>query len=441
MCGNAKLSCGGAVCDCSGNFESLDYRRLSCIEGNTLLGQHRAETRTQEQPTEDMSRMGAAADSVRWQRCDACHKLEHKRSGPKLVLVVVSRDEHEYISDWLLYHRALGVHSFVLVSNQCDRESHQRLLNTITSLPCPVAVEILHGYRCAKRFQTAAYRAAINHLWLHRERLSLEAHQTRVGFIDVDEFLVVGGEPRVSSHGTVSATGWPLDVLFQRRLGCAALDGRCGACAAAPMWTIGTTVFGTSMFGARPTMGPTPANFVLAAAEACNSSSCLGPDLKNLYDHQAHKSICLLSELIARSNVTFPGADGAWVHECLPTHLGVALPASTARLNHYFTKSKDEYTAKLNRGRADFPRAKYPALVDEALWSDHVDLHIIEQLAQQHAEHRRPGHCLREWLRQRVANRTALPIPAAAMLRAHCADASASRRRSHACAWLGVSEL
>ena len=403
FCGDAQIPCGSykserMTCDCLGNFQSIDYRNLRCSG----------------RPADGVQRL---PKPLQW----------------KLVLVAVVRDEFDYLPDWVLYHRALGVHAFVLVSNQCSNASHQRLLDTVDGpKQRGVLVEVMPSFRCAKKFQTAAYRAAIRHLSLRQQqhRLSLVAHRTRVGFIDIDEFLVIGSQPNSFSSRTLS------DQLFQPGMGCATRNGNCvapQACQAAPMWTVGSVVFGTSFVALAPPTGPVPANFLLAAQDTCDRN-CTGPDIVALSQRSMHKSFCILSELIARPNQTFPLGLGSWVHECLPTALGVALPGADARLNHYFTKSRSEYRKKRWRGRADKPKSWYADLRNESLWSARVDLRLVEQLAlrYQHSSGREEKMLLHS-LMQSLRNRSALPERAAAMLSAHCIAT-----KSVACTWLGV---
>ena len=102
-----------------------------------------------------------------------------------LVLVVVMKFETLHLYNWLLYHVHLGVGHFVIISNECDDRAHEELLRVAATVPCSPRLTFMHAFRCDVGFQIRAYTEAVRLLVHGGER-----HDARVGFWDVDEFLV-----------------------------------------------------------------------------------------------------------------------------------------------------------------------------------------------------------------------------------------------------------
>ncbi|KAL1521628.1 hypothetical protein AB1Y20_021286 [Prymnesium parvum] len=285
------------------------------------------------------------------QRWDPAHAL---------VLVVVLRYETQNVKDWLFYHTHLGVSQFVLISNECDAEAHANLMLAIADLPCAPKLVLIHGFRCAQGFQTKAYTDAVRLLLRHGESAN-----TRVGFLDVDEFLVVRRRDEESDSGTA------VDELFRQGL------------ESAPMWELSAKPFGPALHYARP-HGFMPANFLV------------GADLsKNTYGGYP-KSMCLLSEMqkaLENNQLLFPHPNpflnGRWPHHCLPQSKAWAFNRTVARLNHYATRHESEWQLKCQRPNPTFSQksregkhfcSKEGIISLFAGMSDHVDLMLFEAL-------------------------------------------------------------
>jgi len=305
-----------------------------------------------------------------------------------LVLVVVLRFETQNIRDWLLYHTHLGVSQFVLISNECDERHHSRLLTAVADLPCAPKLNFIHSYRCARGFQTRAYTDAVRLLLSHGESGNI-----RVGFLDVDEFLVV--------HRRDDENGTAVDELFRQ------------GSEKAPMWELSTKPFGPALHLARP-KGFLPANFLF------------GSDLPNNLYGAYPKSMCLLSEMqkaLLNNEVLFPHPNaylnGKWPHHCLPMSKAWSFERTTARLNHYATRHEQEWTSKCNRPNPTFAEKSregkhYCSKEGMAelfqTMSDHIDLMMFESLD-------RTNH---EMMPLRFLVRTEPASIVEALLQSHC---------------------
>lgn len=343
-------------------------------------------------------------DATDWQRCITVGQERCPPPGrtPFVLVVVAKNHSPKHVRDWLWYHAHLGVSHFVLISNECDDAAHAALLAAAAAAPCAPRLQFLHGFRCSIGFQTEAYVAAARQLL--RDRVGLDA---RVGFWDLDEFLVVDANwttsSNSSSHGGASAGELPsyrelsrdsgrpspIDVLFG-----VDADQQHG------QWSIDTKVFGTSGHVTEPD-GFLPANFLLAANTTGFRVQEGEPPPPA--DGAFSKSVCALWHLregLARQphppathslflGIPRTGATYRWVHDCSHRHPKFAhrISHARARLNHYYTRSEAHWRHKCLDKRADFHTAhnksgtkcKDPEAFFDAL-DDVVDLRLFEQL-------------------------------------------------------------
>lgn len=322
-------------------------------------------------------------------------------ANASLILVLVLKYETPSVRDWLYYHTMLGVRHFVLISNECEDIAHAALIAAAASTPCAPRLTFVHSFRCSGGFQIKAYTEAARVL-LHEG----VAESARVGFWDVDEYLVVRQQQAAVSQPTGLATGSLTDWLFQR--------GR----ADAEQWVLSVKPFGPALHDATP-HGFIPANYLF------------GSDVAADFYGGYPKSVCSLGGLRTswdRGQSLFcpdpkePILCGHWPHHCLPLGKGTwTFPRGVARLNHYATKNEGEWRNKCARPNPTFrglSRSSKAYCNDTAATesffaslSAHVDLDLFSSLDASLGSASLPLDFLQ---------RAQLAPAAAAALRRHC---------------------
>ena len=135
----------------------------------------------------------------------ACHPTPSTNAS--LTLVLVMKFETRNLRSWLLYHVQMGVTHFVIISNECSDEAHAALTHAAAGVPCSPRLSFINAFRCEVGFQIRAYTEAVRVLINAGER-----DDVRVGFWDVDEYLVAS--PHYSSaRGTRTRGNLPAAVL------------------------------------------------------------------------------------------------------------------------------------------------------------------------------------------------------------------------------------
>jgi hypothetical protein len=315
------------------------------------------------------------------------------------VLVVRSSPPSE-LYHWLRYHAALGLSPLLVISNECEGDAHEELVDTCRRpLPRHASVLVLDQYRCAAGFQAEAYRAAVTHLWT---RLNAAERATMfVGFWDLDEYLVIRPPPsaRPPPSSSPSDHQHGVHTLASAAFAAHSYEGP---------WVLSQQLFGTS-FRQRAAKGFVPANYPLRAVAFDASDrhrafrhlnqSTARPLREYIREHEQYKSICALSRMCdvasreepcrASSTSAFPRYGGRWVHECAHRSSDPSAPPmwqpskATVRLHHYYTKSEAELRAKEVGPRADYQgiarRLRTSAAFLPAL-SEAFDLSLFEGL-------------------------------------------------------------
>ena len=212
----------------------------------------------------------------------------------------------------------LGVRHYVIISNECKDAPHAELLRVASSAPCSPRITFIHSFRCDAGFQIRGYTEAVRVLIDNGE-----PPETRVGFWDVDEFLVVTAPP-------VAGAGSAVDALFEQ------------SPSNEPQWQFDVKPFGPGLHHDRP-VGFVPANFVL------------GSDLPSSKYGAYPKSVCSLGamrEAFLRQEGPFyqkemqPRVRDNWPHHCLDKSIIWRVPRSVARLNHYATRHERRWMEK-----------------------------------------------------------------------------------------------
>ena len=286
-----------------------------------------------------------------------------------LILVLVMKYNTHNLADWMNYHRVLGVRHFVIISNECGEEEHRHLVATAASVPCMPRLSFINSFRCATVFQAASYREAV--------RLLLESGEdpdARVGFFDVDEFLVV-------RRGKADPTA--VDALFRR--------GK----ADAPMWAFGVVPFGPSGHKKRPA-GFVPANFLLAGVSHATGPAMSDGGSKPYSTYGSYpKSVCSLSSMAqawAKGEKLFdsriPNLALRWPHHCMWEEQSWGYPMEEAQLQHYVTRDEASWRSKCSNSNPTTPgksrstksycnESMMPAFFDKI--SEKVDLRLFEE--------------------------------------------------------------
>ena len=223
-----------------------------------------------------------------------------------LTLVAIIKNERPYLREWVAYHHLRGVDRFVIYDNESEDCPEEVLQPFIES----GLVEYVKWP--GKAQQVIAYSDAITR---YRERTKY------LGFIDLDEFVYVEGDASLPQY---------MDRHFGK------YPQSCGI--AIPWYN-----FGTSHHKTKPE-GLVIENYTLRAAFGFIPNvktignprlmhSCLNPHIP-LWKHGGSN----FDEFGRRSRCT---------------RLMQVLEPQTIFINHYYTKSEEEYWAKIRRGMAD----------------------------------------------------------------------------------------
>jgi hypothetical protein len=236
------------------------------------------------------------------------------RPASYLSICAIYRDEAPYLREWVEFHRLVGAERFFLYDNG-SRDDHRSVLapyveqGTVVLHDWPVFPGQLQAYDHALRQHGAGSR------W--------------IAFLDLDEFLF-------------SPTGSPLPEI---------LAGYEQYPAVGANWS----VFGTSGHVEKPE-GLVIENYVWR----CLQSQEGNRQIKSIVDPSR--------ALHARDPHHFEYAGGAQAVDENEEPIRYARNAAASwqrlRVNHYFTRSEQEFKAKLEKGKADKPEGRGPALAN-----------------------------------------------------------------------------
>lgn len=228
----------------------------------------------------------------------------------EMAAVAISKNEGPYIREWLEYHKIVGFQKFFIYDNESSDDTKQVLQPYIeTGL-------VEYTYIQGKARQLDAYNDAINK---HK-------HECRwMAFFDMDEFIM----PTTPFRPIVEIIS---EIVYN--------SGR-GACGVGINWAL----YGSSHLLKR-VPGLVMDNFIYRA-EITHWSSVLVKTICN--PRMVVDYISPHYPLYKIGGYSVGESDGkrqyGWYHH------NVAY--KNVRVNHYFTKSKQEYIKKHNRGLAD----------------------------------------------------------------------------------------
>ena len=226
----------------------------------------------------------------------------------KLAIVAIIKNEGLYIDEWIKYHVCIGVDHFFLYDNGSTDNTHTIINHYIES-----GLITFTDYP-GKAMQISAYNDAIRK---HGKDCKYMA------FIDGDEFIF----PMNKEDNIVPL----IDKLLKQ-------DSKAGGLA------INWREFGSSGYDTTPTQGGVLDNYVNRAPEFELGNACI-------------KTICK------------PSCVAYWAHVHYPVYVinrysidengdkvsgwSNSIQCKLIRLNHYFTKSKEEWIKRRSLGRAD----------------------------------------------------------------------------------------
>ena len=219
-----------------------------------------------------------------------------------LSIVACLKDERPNIKEWIDFHLGVGVEHFYLYDNGSSDGSTEVLYPYIES------GQVTYSYNTMDMCQLACY---YNALTAYRDQ------STWMAFIDLDEFLF--------------APGGDLKTRLKD------FEGK------APGIAVNEVFFGSNGHETRPSGG------------VLHNYTKRGKEI-----NKHVKTICQPQFAVAPAfnPHSFYYMNGTAVNELGEPCQGAFNEPGTAdifRINHYWVKSKEEYRAKLERGRADVP--------------------------------------------------------------------------------------
>lgn len=248
----------------------------------------------------------------------------------RLSIAAIMKNEAPYVEEWIQYHLAVGVEHFYIYDNGST--------DGMADILAPYAKSGLVTYRFFPGIarQIPAYNDALQNY----------RNQSRyIAFIDTDEFLF----PVVP--------GTTIPQLVDEIL---ALDPHAGGVA------VNWRMFGSSHLEKKPEGGVLK-NFLWRAAEDGRGNDCIktivDPRKVAFFNHVHYPIYCLGWHSVDENGVPVSG----WSHPM------DAL--KKIRINHYFTKSKEEWIARRSLGRADSADRATDRTMEEFYQHDNNDLY------------------------------------------------------------------
>lgn len=252
------------------------------------------------------------------------------RTDDQLSIVSIAKYEAPYIGEWVKYHLSQGVDRIYLYDNESPDGMHEILEPYIQN------GKVVYTLMPGKARQLDAYNDAIRRF---RNRTKYMA------FIDCDEFLVAEVEDKTLTEvvDAILKTSW-------RRAGLA----------------VNWRMYGSSGYTEKP-KGLVTENYLYRGDGNSKGSDCIktiaNPRLIKEYRHvhfpTYYRGVYSVNECGQR-------VDG-WSNPCYNTQ--------RIRINHYFTKSKQEWIERRSRGKADTMDLEDKRTMQEFYQHDHNDIY------------------------------------------------------------------
>lgn len=261
----------------------------------------------------------------------AKYRHETLSDSCNLAIAAIIKNEGKYIEEWIRYHIAVGVQKFYLYDNGSTDNTKEVLDKYIEA----GIVELTYYPGVAK--QLPAYNDAIKR---HRSECKY------IAFIDADEFLFSCDKQKNVCQNI-------LDLM--------------GKYPSAGGLAINWRMFGSSGFESKPVCGGVLDNFLYRAVEDGRGNACI-------------KTVVNPRKVFRFKHVHYPtyiygvhsiDEDGAIVEGWKHTKKNI----KTVRINHYFTKSKEEWIERRKQGKADYKDPLNVRSLDEFYLHDNNDIY------------------------------------------------------------------
>lgn len=257
-------------------------------------------------------------------------KLKAFFSHRNLSIVCIAKNEGLYIKEWVDYHLLIGIDCIYLYDN-ASSDNMRQILD-----PYIARGQVVYTLFSGKARQLDAYNDAIRRF----------KHKTKyMAFIDCDEFLVPED---------------PDTILIDVIESIIKKDWRCGGIA------VNWRMYGSSGFKERPN-GYVIENFLYRGDGNSKGSDCIktiaNPRRIKEYRHVHYPTYFRGFYSINENGVPVD----SWSNPCSNTRL--------IRINHYFTKSKQEWIERRNRGKADTLDDADKRSLDEFYQHDHNEVY------------------------------------------------------------------
>ncbi len=248
----------------------------------------------------------------------------------ELAVVVIVKNEEPYIREWIEYHRLAGISHIYLYDNGSTDKTAEYVR--------PYADEgfVTMTYFPGRGMQTAAYNDAL-------KKYGKDCRY--MAFIDADEFLF-SVKPDRKLPEVVE------EIMKENPK----------ACGLAVNWAM----FGSAGFKERPKSGGVLSNYVYRAGPGERGTDCVKtivrPETVYRYNHP-HFPEYMLGGFSVDENGR--RAEGSRNPGPEPVRI---------RVNHYFTKSEEEWTERRKIGKADKKDEKDIRTIDEFYRHDNNDI-------------------------------------------------------------------
>lgn len=235
---------------------------------------------------------------------------KNKKYKYEVAFVSISKNEAPYIAEWIEFHKMVGVNKFYFYDNESNDNTHEILKPYIKK--GIVDYTIIKG----KARQLDAYNDAIKK---HKSDCRW------MGFIDMDEYVIP-----VDHKKTIGQT--INELVYNAKRGAAGVG-------------INWALYGTSGFKTKP-QGLITENFIWRA----RNNDSLNIHIKTICNPRLIKTYISPHYPIYKLGAySIAEANGKRLYGWGDKNVEY----KHLRINHYYTKSEEEYITKRNRGLAD----------------------------------------------------------------------------------------